>query len=115
MKARLPQGYGKQDRGAILAQYQKMQQDMENLTADLEAREHTVTAGGGQIELTMDGRYEVKTVKIKPEMVDPDDVEMLEDIIAAAVNEGVRVVRETQEAEMGALSSQMGLPAGLGL
>lgn len=115
MKARLPQGYGKQDRGALLAQYQKMQQDMENLTSDLEAREHTVTAGGGQIELTIDGKYEVKSVKIKPEMVDPDDVEMLEDLIAAAVNEGVRVVRETQESEMGALTGSMGLPAGLGL
>ena len=55
MKARLPQGYGKQDRSALIAQYQKMQQDMEALTSDLEAREHTVTAGGGQIELTMDG------------------------------------------------------------
>lgn len=115
MKARLPQGYGKQDRGALMAQYQKMQQDMADLTTDLENREHTVTAGGGQIELTMDGRYEVKAVKVKPEMVDPDDVEMLEDLIAAAVNEGVRVVRETQEKEMGELTSQMGLPAGLGL
>jgi DNA-binding YbaB/EbfC family protein len=115
MKARLPQGYGKQDRSAIIAQYQKMQQDMENLTADLEAREHTVTAGGGQIELTMDGKYEVKSVKIKPEMVDPDDVEMLEDLIAAAVNEGVRVVRDTQETEMNALTGQMNLPAGFNL
>lgn len=115
MKARLPQGYGKQDRGAILAQYQKMQQDMETLTNDLETREHTVTAGGGQIELTMDGKYEVKSVKIKPEMVDPDDVEMLEDLIAAAVNEGVRVVRETQETEMNDLTSQMNLPAGFSL
>lgn len=115
MKARLPQGFGKQDRGAILAQYQQMQQKMEDLTADLEAREHTVTAGGGQIELTMDGKYEVRSVKIKPEMVDPDDVEMLEDLIAAAVNEGVRVVRDTQETEMSALTSTMGLPAGFGL
>lgn len=115
MKARLPQGYGKQDRGALVAQYQKMQQDMEALTAELEAREHTVTAGGGQIELTMNGKFEVQGVKIKPEMVDPDDVEMLEDLIAAAVNEGVRVVRETQESEMGALTSGFSLPAGISL
>ena len=115
MKARLPQGYGKQDRSALLAQYQKMQQDMQNLTAELEEREHTVTAGGGQIELTMNGKFEVRSVKIKPEMVDPDDVEMLEDLIAAAVNEGVRVVRETQETEMGALTGSFSLPGGLGL
>ncbi|MEG0803693.1 MAG: YbaB/EbfC family nucleoid-associated protein [Pygmaiobacter sp.] len=99
----------------MIAQYQKMQEDMESLTSELEAREHTVTAGGGQIELTMDGKYEVRSVKIKPEMVDPDDIELLEDLIAAAVNEGVRVVRETQETEMGALTGNMGLPAGFGL
>ncbi|MCI6639293.1 MAG: YbaB/EbfC family nucleoid-associated protein [Pygmaiobacter massiliensis] len=115
MKARLPQGYGKQDRSALIAQYQKMQQDMEALTSDLEAREHTVTAGGGQIELTMDGKFEVRSIKIKPEMVDPDDVEMLEDLIAAAVNEGVRVVRETQENEMNTLTSGFNLPGGLSL
>ena len=92
-----------------------MQQDMEALTSDLEAREHTVTAGGGQIELTMDGKFEVLSIKIKPEMVDPDDVEMLEDLIAAAVNEGVRVVRETQENEMNTLTSGFNLPGGLSL
>ena len=115
MKARLPQGYGKVDRNALMQQYQKMQQDMEDLTADLEAREHTVTVGGGQISLTMNGKYEVQKVEIKPEAVDPEDVELLEDLLAAAVNEAVRVVKETQEKEMGALTSGFNLPGGLSL
>lgn len=115
MKARLPQGYGKVNRNALMQQYQQMQQDMESLTAELEAREHTVTAGGGQISLTMNGKYEVQRVEIKPEAVDPEDVELLEDLLAAAVNEAVRVVKETQESEMNTLTSGFNLPAGLSL
>lgn len=115
MKARLPQGYGKVDRNALMEQYQKMQQDMETLTADLEAREHTVTAGGGQISLTMNGKYEVQKVEIKPEVVDPEDVEILEDLVAAAVNEAVRVVRETQDNEMNGLTGNFNLPSGFSL
>ena len=115
MKARLPQGYGKVDRNALMQQYQQMQQDMEALTAELEAREHTVTAGGGQISLIMNGKYEVQRVEIKPEAVDPEDVELLEDLLAAAVNEAVRVVKETQEGEMNTLTSGFNLPAGLSL
>lgn len=113
MKARLPAGFGPQNPAQLMKQYQKMQEDMQNMTADLEAREHTVTAGGGQIELTMNGKYEVSAVKIKPEVVDPDDVEMLEDLIAAAVNEGVRIVKETSETEMAEITSGLNLPAGL--
>ncbi|MDD3430352.1 MAG: YbaB/EbfC family nucleoid-associated protein [Oscillospiraceae bacterium] len=113
MKARLPQGFGPQNQQQLLKQYQKMQEDMQTLTAELEAREHTVTAGGGQVELTMNGEYNVTAVKIKPEIVDPEDIEMLEDLLAAAVNEGVRVVKETSDTEMGKLTSGLNLPAGL--
>ncbi len=113
MKARLPQGYGPQSQGQLIKKYQKMQEDMENLTAELEAREHTVTAGGGQVELTMNGKYNVTSVKLQPEVVDPEDVEMLEDLLAAAVNEAVRIVKETQEAEMEKVTAGISLPAGL--
>ncbi len=113
MKARLPQGYGPQNQAQLLKKYQKMQEDMENLTAELEAREHTVTAGGGQVELTMNGKYNVTAVKLQPEVVDPEDVEMLEDLLAAAVNEAVRVVKETQETEMGKVTAGINLPTGL--
>lgn len=113
MKARLPQGYGPQSANQLMKQYQQMQEKMQALTEDLEAREHTVTAGGGQVELTMNGLYNVTSVKIKPEVVDPDDIELLEDLLAAAVNEGVRVVKETSETEMGKLTQGLNLPAGL--
>ena len=113
MKARLPQGYGPQSQAQLLKKYQKMQEDMEALTAELEEREHTVTAGGGQVELTMNGKYNVTAVRLKLEIVDPEDVEMLEDLLAAAVNEAVRVVKETQETEMGKVTSGIQLPAGL--
>ncbi|MDO5603353.1 MAG: YbaB/EbfC family nucleoid-associated protein [Oscillospiraceae bacterium] len=113
MKARLPQGFGPQNAGQLMKQYQKMQEDMQNMTAELEAREHVVTAGGGQIELTMNGQYNVVSVKINPDVVDPEDVELLEDLVAAAVNEGVRTVKETSEAEMAKLTGGLNLPAGL--
>ena len=113
MKARLPEGYGPQSQAQLMKKYQKMQEDMEALTADLEAREHTVTAGGGQVELTMNGKYNVTAVKLNPEIVDPEDVEMLEDLLAAAVNEAVRVVKETQENEMGKVTAGISLPGGL--
>ncbi len=113
MKARLPQGYGPQSQAQLLQKYQKLQQDMEELTAQLEEREHTVTAGGGQVELTMNGKYNVTAVRLQPEVVDPEDTEMLEDLLAAAVNEAVRVVKETQETEMNKLTSGINLPAGL--
>ncbi len=113
MKARLPQGYGPQSQAQLLKKYQKMQEDMEALTAELDEREHTVTAGGGQVELTMNGKYNVTAVKLQPEVVDPEDIEMLEDLLAAAVNEAVRVVKETNETEMNKLTAGLDLPTGL--
>lgn len=113
MKARLPQGYGPQSQAQLLKKYQKMQEDMEALTAELDEREHTVTAGGGQVELTMNGKYNVTAVKLQPEVVDPEDIEMLEDLLAAAVNEAVRVVKETNETEMNKLTAGLNLPTGL--
>ncbi len=113
MKARLPQGFGPQNQAQLMKQYQKMQEDMQTMTAELEAREHTVTVGGGQVELTINGEYNVSAIKLNKEIVDPDDIEMLEDLIAAAVNEGVRIVKETSENEMGKLTQGLNLPAGL--
>ena len=102
MKARLPQGYGggQQNMNQIMQQAQKMQEQMEILQAELAETEYTVTAGGGMIELTMIGKHQVTSVKINPDVVAPDDVEMLEDLLAAAVNEAVRVVDEDAEEKM---------------
>lgn len=110
MKARMPQGFGKPDMNALMRQAQKMQDDMKAKQAELEVTEYTVTAGGGMVELTMLGSHQVTGVKIKPEAVDPEDVEMLEDLIAAAVNEAVRVVDEAANDEVSKITGGMNIP-----
>ena len=110
MKARMPKGYGKTDVNALMRQAQKMQEDMQNKQAELEATEYHATAAGGMIEVTMLGNHQVTSVKIKPEAVDPDDVEILEDMVAAAVNEAVRLVDENSAAEMGKITGGLNIP-----
>ena len=115
MKARLPQGYGNQGgMNNMLKQAQKMQQDAAALQEDLEAREYTAAAGGGMVEVVMDGKHRLISVKIKPEAVDPEDVEMLEDLLRAAVNEAARIVDDTAAEEMEKITGRLNLP-GLGL
>ena len=112
MKARLPQGYGKQNMNQLMQQAQQLQDNMKKKQEELEATEYNVTAGGGMVELTMTGKHEVTKVKLNPDIVQPDDIEMLEDLVAAAVNEAVRVVDEAAETEMGAITGSLG---GLGI
>lgn len=110
MKARLPKGYGRPDPQAMMRQVQKMQDDIRAKQAELEAREYTGTASGEMVTVTMTGKHEVTAVKIKPEAVDPDDIEMLEDLVAAAVNATVKQVDDTAEAEMGKLTGGLNIP-----
>lgn len=114
MKARLPQGYGKQNQQQLMQQVQQMQENMRLKQEELESTEYSVTSGGGMVELKMTGKHQVTSLKINPDVVEKDDVEMLEDLIAAAVNEAVRVVDEASEQEMGALTGGLNIP-GLGL
>ena len=107
MKARMPSGFGRPDMNALLRQAQKMQDDMKAKQAELEAAEYTGSASGEMVT-------EVLGITIKPEAVDPDDIEMLEDLIAAAVNATVKQVDDTAAAEMGKLTGGMNLP-GMGL
>ena len=90
MKARLPQGYGKQSQQQLMQQVQQMQENMRLKQEELENTEYSVTSGGGMVELKMTGKHQVTGLKINPDVVEKDDVEMLEDLIAAAVNEAVR-------------------------
>ena len=113
MKARLPQGYGKPDVNALMRQAQKMQEDMKTKQEELENTEYTASVSDGMVEVTMTGKHEITAVKIKPEAVDPDDIEMLEDLIAAAVNSAVAAVDKDSEEEMGKLTGGMNIP-GLG-
>ena len=85
----------------LMKQAQKMQKQMEENQKALEEKEFTATAGGGAVEVTVSGKKEVTKVKIDPEAVDPDDVEMLEDLILTCVNEALRKVDSAQAAELG--------------
>ena len=110
MKARLPKGYGRPDPNAMMRQVQKMQDDIRAKQEELEAKEYTGTASGEMVTVTMNGKHEITAVKIKPEAVDPEDIEMLEDLVAAAINATVKQVDETAEAEMGKLTGGMNIP-----
>ena len=110
MKARLPAGYGKQNINQLMQQAQKLQEIMKEKQAELEATNYDVTSGGGMVQLTMNGKHEVVSIKINPDVVQPDDIEMLEDLVAAAVNEAVRVVDEASENEMNAITGGLNIP-----
>ena len=111
MKARLPKGYGRPDPQAMMRQVQKMQDEIRAKQDELEAREYT--ASGEMVTVTMTGKHEVTAIKIKPEAVDPDDLEMLEDLIAAAVNSAVAAVDKDSDEEMAKMTGGMNIP-GLG-
>lgn len=113
MKARMPAGYGRPDPNAMMRQVQKMQEALKAKTEELEGREFTGTASGEMVSVTMTGKHQVTAVKINPEAVDPDDIEMLEDLVAAAVNDAIRQVDETTESEMGKITGGLNIP-GLG-
>ena len=110
MKVRIPNQGGPSNMNQMLKQAQKMQEDMQALQEDLENREFSATSGGGLVEVTVDGKHLVKSIKIKPEVIDPDDVEMLEDLITVAINEAVTNASKTQEEEMGAITGGLNVP-----
>ncbi len=113
MKARLPQGMGgggAQNMQGMLKQAQKMQEDMEKRKAELEEKEYVVSSGGGMVEVTVKGNYEVTAIGINPEVVDPDDVEMLEDLLIAALNEAARQIDEESKQEMDSITGGLNIP-----
>lgn len=111
MKARVPgMQKGGGNMNAMLKQAQQMQEDMANLQADLDEREFTASSGGGMIEVTVNGKHEIKALKINPEAVDAEDVEMLEDLITVAVNEAITNATKTAESEMGSITSGLNIP-----
>lgn len=116
MKARLPQGMGggPSNMNQMIRQAQKMQEEMAQVQEELNAKEYQGTSGGGMVEVTMSGQKEVVRVSLKPEVVDPDDIEMLEDLIAAAVNEAMRNLEEDSQQRLGAVTGGLGGP-GMGM
>ena len=113
MKANIPKGMGggPQNMNAMIRQAQKMQEDMEALQADLDAREYDISAGGGVVGIKINGKKEILSINIEPEIVDPDDIETLSDILVAAVNEAIKRVEDTNSAEMAKITGSVGFPS----
>ena len=112
MKARLPQGYGGgggQNLQQLARQAQKMQDQMEAATEELNAKEYTASAGGGMVKVTVTGALEITAMEISPDVVDPDDIEMLQDLVTAAVNEAIRNANTDKEETMNKISGGMNL------
>ena len=109
MKCRIPNNSGG-NMNAMLRQAQKMQEDMATLQADLEEREYTATSGGGAISVTVDGKHLVKEIKINPDIIDPEEPEMLEDLLTVALNEAIGNAIKTAENEMGAITAGLNMP-----
>ncbi|MDR2648026.1 MAG: YbaB/EbfC family nucleoid-associated protein [Oscillospiraceae bacterium] len=111
MKARLPDSYRGGGQAAMLKQIQQMQEDMASAQTEIENTVFTASVGGGAVQVEVSGKHELLSVRLKPEVVDPDDIEMLQDLIQAAVNEAMTKASETMEQRMQALQGAM--PPGL--
>ena len=107
MKARIPKGPSMND---MLKQAQKMQEDMAIKQEELDAREYEIKAGGGAVTVKISGTKEVLSIDISPEIVDPDDIETLSDILVAGINEAIKRVEETNAAEMEKITGSMNMP-----
>ncbi len=92
----------------LMKQAQRMQKQMEEAQKQLEEQEVTTTSGGGAVEVTMTGKHEITKIKLSEEVVDPDDIEMLEDLIMAAVNEAYRKIDETSSESMSKITGGLG-------
>ena len=110
MKVRIPNSGGPGNMNQMLKQAQKMQEDMATLQTDLEAREYSATSGSGAVSVTVDGKHFIKSIKINPDIIDPDDAEMIEDLVTVAVNEAIGNAIKTAEEEMGAITGGLNLP-----
>lgn len=113
MKARLPKGYGSGGANNIqqlARQAQKLQDDMEAASKELETKEYEATAGGGAVKVIVTGKMELTNVEISPEVVDPEDVEMLSDLVMAAANEAIRAAAKEKEDKMETISGGLNIP-----
>lgn len=113
MKAGKRPGAKKSGQAAQMQQLAAMQRRMEEAQSEIEAREAEASAGGGAVSVKVNGRHELVSVTLKPEIVDPDDIEMLQDLIVAAANEAMRQIDEISQQEMSKVTGGLGLPGGL--
>ncbi len=112
MRANIPKGMGggAQNMQAVIRQAQKMKEDMAAKQEELDAREYDIKAGGGVVTVRINGKKEIVSIDIAPEVVDPDDIETLSDILVAGVNEAIKRVEETNAAEMEKITGNLDMP-----
>ena len=112
MKARLPKGMGggPQNMQSMIRQAQKMQEDMEKAQAELDEKEYETQAGGGAVKVKINGKKEILSIDISPDIVDPDDIETLSDVITAAVNEAIKTVETTNSEAMNKITGSLNVP-----
>ena len=112
MRANIPKGMGggPQNMQAMIRLAQKMQEDMAAKQEELNAREYDISAGGGVVNVKINGQREILAIDLKPEIVDPDDIETLSDILVAAVNEAIKRVDDTNNAELNKITGPMNIP-----
>jgi DNA-binding YbaB/EbfC family protein len=103
-----PGGFGGANMNNLMKQAQKMQRDMERMQAELQDKEVEATAGGGVVTVVATGKKQIKKITINPDVVDPDDVEMLQDLVMAAVNEALRMADEMVNSEMSKITGGLG-------
>jgi DNA-binding YbaB/EbfC family protein len=101
--------------GNLMKEAQKLQQQMADLQAEVGKKKVEATAGGGMVTVEANGQQEIVSIKIDREVIDPDDAQMLEDLVVAACNEALRKSKEMVQAEMSKLTAGLKLPGGLGL
>lgn len=100
----------KQNMNSVIKQAQKMQEEMERVQQETEEEQVEATSGGGAVKVVVNGKKELISIKLDPDAVDPDDVETLEDLIIAAVNEGVKKAEEIMAERMGAITGGLNIP-----
>ena len=100
----------KQNMNSMIKQAQKMQEEMERVQQETENEEVEATSGGGAVKVVVNGKKELVSIKIDPDAVDPDDVETLEDLVKAAVNEGIGKADEMMSEKMGAITGGLNIP-----
>ena len=112
MKARLPKGMGggPQNMQSMIRQAQKMQEDMEKAQAELDVREYETQAGGGAVKVKINGKREILSLTLSPEIVDPDDIETLADAVTAAVNEAIKKVEAENSEAMNKITGNLNVP-----
>lgn len=107
MKARIP---GAQNQGNMMKKIQQMQEDMTRIQEEIEATEYTSSVGGGAVEVSVNGAHEVLSIKMQPDVVDPEDIEMLEDLLISALNESIKKANDAMDQGMEKAKGGLSIP-----